>query len=138
MLAFWLGNVLYNIYLHPLCSYPGPWYTRASVLPFAYWLATGELTNVARWIHDQYGDSVRIAPNKLSFIQSQAWQEIHGEIAEMCLSKPAWSAKCALKAIARKRRKRGLTKIQASIWQGKTVHPQLCAHIQVIPCSINS
>lgn len=78
-LTLCIARPLYNLFLHPLRSYPGPWYARASVVPYTYWLATGELTSVARKIHEKYGDSVRLSPNKLSFIQSQVWRDIHGE-----------------------------------------------------------
>ena len=43
--------LLYNLCLHPLHSYAGPWYARASIVPYTYWLVTGELTNAARMRH---------------------------------------------------------------------------------------
>ncbi|ERF75985.1 hypothetical protein EPUS_01351 [Endocarpon pusillum Z07020] len=49
-----------------------------------------ELTSEARKIHEKYGDSVRLAPNKLSFIQSQAWPDIHGHRSE---KKKVWFEK---------------------------------------------
>jgi aspirochlorine biosynthesis cytochrome P450 monooxygenase len=74
-----LGRGIWNLYFHSLSSFPGPWYARASTLPYVYWLATGELTNTVRRIHEEYGDEIRIAPNKLSYVRSQAWPDIHGE-----------------------------------------------------------
>ncbi len=75
-----IGRVIYNVYLHPLRSYPGPWFARASRLPFLYYQISGRLPQeVMKW-HVKYGDTIRIAPNDLSFIQSQAWFDINGVI----------------------------------------------------------
>lgn len=73
-----IGRVLYNVYLHPLRSFPGPWFARASRVPFLYYQIGGRLPQeVMKW-HKKYGDTIRIAPNELSFIQGQAWFDIHG------------------------------------------------------------
>ncbi|KAL9122683.1 MAG: hypothetical protein Q9187_000769 [Circinaria calcarea] len=85
-----VGRPLYNLFIHPLRSIPGPWYTRASVLPFVFWLATGELASATRRMHEEYGETLRLAPNKLSFINSQAWLDIHGHRNE---KKKAWFEK---------------------------------------------
>ena len=75
-----IGRVIYNVYLHPLRSYPGPWFARASRVPFLYYQINGRLPQeVMKW-HEKYGNTIRIAPNDLSFIQSQAWFDIHGMI----------------------------------------------------------
>ena len=75
-----IGRTVYNLYLHPLRSYPGPWFARASRLPFSYYLVTGRLPQeVMKW-HEKYGDTIRIAPNDLSFIQGQAWFDVHGMV----------------------------------------------------------
>ncbi|KAF5875949.1 putative toxin biosynthesis cytochrome p450 protein [Botrytis fragariae] len=66
------------MYISPLRVYPGPWYARASIIPYIYWLATGELVHASQRTHEKYGPTVRLAPNKLSFTQSQAWFDIHG------------------------------------------------------------
>lgn len=73
-----LIKTVYNVYFHPLRSYPGPWLARASRIPFLYYQVTGNLPHgVKRW-HEQYGDTIRIAPNDISFVKSQAWFDIHG------------------------------------------------------------
>ena len=78
--VFFIGRTVYNLYLHPLRSYPGPWFARASRLPFSYYLVTGRLPQeVMKW-HEKYGDTIRIAPNDLSFIQGQAWFDVHGMV----------------------------------------------------------
>lgn len=75
-----IGRTVYNLYLHPLRSYPGPWFARASRLPFIYYLISGRLPQEMMKWHEKYGDTIRIAPNDLSFIQGQAWNDIHGII----------------------------------------------------------
>jgi len=39
---------------------------------------TGNLHSWVRGLHDRYGDIVRVAPDKLSFIDPQAWKDIYG------------------------------------------------------------
>ena len=73
-----IGRVIYNVYLHPLRSYPGPWFARASRVPFLYYQIDRSLCQeIMKW-HKDYGDTIRIVPTELSFIQSQAWFDIHG------------------------------------------------------------
>ena len=75
-----IARVVYNLYLHPLKSYPGPWFARASRIPFVYYQITGRLPQeMVKW-HEKYGDTIRIAPNDISYIQSQAWFDIHGMV----------------------------------------------------------
>lgn len=73
-----IGRTIYNLHLHPLRSYPGPWFTRTSCLPLIYYLITGRLPQKMMKWHEEYGDTIRIAPNDLSYIQGQAWFDIHG------------------------------------------------------------
>lgn len=72
-------KAIYNVYFHPLRKYPGPWIARASQLPFLYYQVTGMLPHAIKEIHEKYGHVVRIAPNDLSYLDSQAWFDIHGE-----------------------------------------------------------
>ncbi|KAK3681110.1 cytochrome P450 [Podospora appendiculata] len=73
-----LCQSIYNIFFHPLASYPGPLHYRACELPrlFQEWRGN----TVHRWaeLHDKYGDVVRIAPNQLSYISVSAWRDIYG------------------------------------------------------------
>ncbi len=48
-----------------------------SRIPYAYTLIKGDLTQRTKELHDQYGAVVRLAPNELSFIEGQAWQDIY-------------------------------------------------------------
>ncbi|KAE9980669.1 hypothetical protein BLS_008476 [Venturia inaequalis] len=76
-----LLNFVYNIFLHPLRSYPGPWYARISRLWYINRAFTGTLPCDIKKLHDQYGPVVRIAPNELSYNHPGAWQAIYGSNA---------------------------------------------------------
>ncbi|GLI82179.1 hypothetical protein PoHVEF18_010585 [Penicillium ochrochloron] len=73
-----LSWVTYNFFFHPLSKYPGPRACAVSTLPFALWLVRGKFPLMIHRLHEEYGEVVRIAPNKLSYISSQAWQDIAG------------------------------------------------------------
>lgn len=68
----------YNLTLHPLAGYPGPLLHRASSLPFFYHEWRG--TTVHKWaeLHARYGETVRIAPDQLSYTNPSAWRDIYG------------------------------------------------------------
>ncbi|GAM37130.1 benzoate 4-monooxygenase cytochrome P450 [Talaromyces pinophilus] len=77
-LVWTISNIVYNLYFHPLSSYPGPFLGRA----FNVYISILEMrgtqhTEVKKW-HDTYGEVVRIAPNTLSYNSGQAWEEICG------------------------------------------------------------
>lgn len=77
-LVWTASKIIYNLYFHPLRSYPGPFLGRA----FGVYLSILELrgtqhNKIKEW-HDTYGEVVRIAPNSLSYNSSQAWEEICG------------------------------------------------------------
>jgi cytochrome P450 len=72
------GLAFYNIYLHPLRSYPGPKLWCAFRLPHVYHQLNGDLTLRVKELHEQYGSIVRINPNELSYVTASAWKEIYG------------------------------------------------------------
>lgn len=72
---------LYNVFLHPLHSYPGPWYARISRFWYSYRFLRGTLSFDIKELHDKYGDVVRVAPNELSYANGDAWETIYGRIA---------------------------------------------------------
>jgi len=78
LLVLLLCYVLYNIFLHPLRRYPGPWYTAASRFWFITRVYHGTIVYDIKALHDKYGDVVRVAPNELSYVNPDAWQEIYG------------------------------------------------------------
>ncbi|TKA75602.1 hypothetical protein B0A49_03864 [Cryomyces minteri] len=74
-----VGYALYNVFLHPLASFPGPKSAAASYIP--QFIARGKGNNqYIKELHDKYGSVVRIAPNELSFTNPQAWRDIYGHI----------------------------------------------------------
>lgn len=70
--------MLYNVFLHPLRSYPGPLLWRASRLPFCIHHVSGRLSFQVLDLHRRYGDVVRIAPDELAFVDARAWKDIMG------------------------------------------------------------
>ncbi|KAK7753574.1 hypothetical protein SLS62_004432 [Diatrype stigma] len=78
VLAYIVSGVLYNLFLHPLRSIPGPIFLRVSNLPRAYHSVRGELPFYVANLHAKYGKVVRLGPNNLSFISPEAWKDIYG------------------------------------------------------------
>jgi hypothetical protein len=76
--VFALVKSFYNLYLHPLRSYPGPWLARASRWYYSYYLKRGILPQKTKQWHDRYGPCVRIAPDELSYNTAEAWEDICG------------------------------------------------------------
>ncbi|GFF57341.1 toxin biosynthesis cytochrome P450 monooxygenase, putative [Aspergillus udagawae] len=74
--VFALVKSFYNLYLHPLQSYPGPWLAHASRWHYSYYLKIGILPQKTRQWHDRYGSCVRIAPDELSYNTAEAWEDI--------------------------------------------------------------
>lgn len=70
--------VTYNVFFHPLCIYPGPKLWAATQLPYTFMFNSGKGPHVITALHDKYGDIVRVAPNKLSYTDPDAWREIKG------------------------------------------------------------
>lgn len=70
-------RVFYNLFLHPLRSYPGPLLWRVSGFPSAYYALQGTLDKKMLQIHRRYGTEVRIAPDELSFSDARAWKDVH-------------------------------------------------------------
>ncbi|KAI0109794.1 cytochrome P450 [Daldinia grandis] len=71
-------KLAYNIFFHPLASYPGPLYLVASDIPLAIFSLLGTSQYPLKAAHDKFGEIVRIAPGTLSYIKPQAWNEIYG------------------------------------------------------------
>ncbi|EGZ76753.1 cytochrome P450 [Neurospora tetrasperma FGSC 2509] len=81
ILLYIIGSAIYNIFFHPLASYPGPLLQRASPIPFSIRHCLGIQAFHTQTLHDKYGPVVRIAPNHLSFTDVRAWRDIFGHIA---------------------------------------------------------
>ena len=72
------AKALYNIFFHPLRSFPGPPSHAAFRFPYCYKLLRGTFPFDMLSLHRQYGDVVRVAPNELAFSHPDAWRDIMG------------------------------------------------------------
>lgn len=77
-LTYFLSNVVYNLYFHPLARFPGPLLMRGSRLPYVAKFTKGTLPYYMADLHRQYGEVVRVAPDELAFANPTAWNDIHG------------------------------------------------------------
>ncbi|QKX57066.1 uncharacterized protein TRUGW13939_04174 [Talaromyces rugulosus] len=72
-------HLLYNLFWHPLASFPGP--TIAAVTPLykAYidLVAKSSFVHTLEKLHAQYGDIVRVGPNEIHFSSPSAYLEIY-------------------------------------------------------------
>ncbi|KAI1143281.1 cytochrome P450 ClCP1 [Hypoxylon sp. FL0543] len=78
IVLFIVGKALYNAFLHPLRSFPGPFFWRISPYPRYIRQMKGDLPMYMTKLHAKYGPIVRISPNELSFSDPQAWKDIYG------------------------------------------------------------
>lgn len=62
--------------MHPLARFPGPELRGASNIPFIWDILKGSQAQSIEDLHDEYGDTVRIKPDTLSFASAQAWRGI--------------------------------------------------------------
>ena len=72
------STAIYNLFFSPLSRFPGPRLWALSRVPYVITLTKGDLTARVKEFHDRYGPIVRLAPNELSFIDGQAWQDVYG------------------------------------------------------------
>ena len=70
-------SAIYNVYFHPLRSFPGPTFAAATPLPFVWRLLNGRMVHWTTKLHAKHGVVVRVHPDELSFIGSSAWQDIY-------------------------------------------------------------
>ena len=72
------GYAIYNVYFHPLRTFPGPkaWIA----FPLLYHIAAmrGVVDMNVGALHEKYGEVVRFTTGHLSFITAQAWKDMHG------------------------------------------------------------
>ncbi|OTA99546.1 hypothetical protein M426DRAFT_16305 [Hypoxylon sp. CI-4A] len=70
-------QIVYNLYFHPLSKIPGPWFSAVSNAPYCWWLLGGRQPYKMVGLHNKYGNTVRIAPNEVSFSTAQSWKDIY-------------------------------------------------------------
>ncbi|OLL22475.1 Tryprostatin B 6-hydroxylase [Neolecta irregularis DAH-3] len=64
--------VFYQLYLHPLAAFPGPFWAKVSPLWPVMLLYNGQRHRAMRKLHSQYGDHVRVGINTLSICHRHA------------------------------------------------------------------
>ncbi|KAG2416045.1 hypothetical protein HFD88_007237 [Aspergillus terreus] len=72
-----LLNTLYNLFLHPLRSVPGPFLAKVSPLWNTYIALTAQQPFKIKEAHERYGPVIRIGPNELRFASPTAMTKIY-------------------------------------------------------------
>ncbi|KAK8121369.1 hypothetical protein PG999_005489 [Apiospora kogelbergensis] len=72
------AQVLWRRRFHPLRAIPGPWLNSISEIPAALALVKGDQHIYYQSLHEKYGNVVRVSPNELSFLSTEAREEIYG------------------------------------------------------------
>ncbi|PMD29339.1 cytochrome P450 [Hyaloscypha variabilis F] len=78
VLLYNVGNIIYDLFFHPIKRYPGPRIAAASRIPLTYNLLRGRAPQWIRSLHEKYGNVVRVAPDELSYRDLQGWKDIYG------------------------------------------------------------
>ncbi|KAK1570070.1 cytochrome P450 [Colletotrichum navitas] len=73
-----LSRIIYNIYLHPLCNYPGPKLYAATGLAHSRMVLSGRAHKKLEELHKQYGPVVRIGPNIIDWADPRAFKDLMG------------------------------------------------------------
>ncbi|KAJ6282208.1 cytochrome P450 [Bipolaris maydis] len=78
LLSSWhLGNIVYNLFFHPLKKIPGPFLARCSPIFMIRVLHRRRLNTIIADLHSKFGPVVRIGPNELSFSTVNAQKKIY-------------------------------------------------------------
>ena len=81
LLVYFVGLIIYNIFLHPLRSIPGPPLAKISKAWSRYGNLKGRKSHRIHAAHLRYGPVVRVAPNELSFSSPSAVRDIYSNDA---------------------------------------------------------
>ena len=68
---------LYRLYIHPLSRYSGPKLLAATNLVHIYHVLSGSWVHKVLALHEEYGPVVRVAPDEISYITEEAWNDIY-------------------------------------------------------------
>lgn len=68
---------LYRLYIHPLSCYSGPKLLAITNLIHIYHVLRGSWVHKVLALHEKYGPVVRVAPNEISYITEEAWNDIY-------------------------------------------------------------
>ncbi|KAF2195825.1 cytochrome P450 [Zopfia rhizophila CBS 207.26] len=81
LISYTILKIFYNLFLHPLRSYPGPLLARATILAFQRASIQGKIHLWQHDLHKKYGPVVRYSPDELSFIEPEVWKDVYGHKA---------------------------------------------------------
>ncbi|KAH7372153.1 cytochrome P450 [Cadophora sp. MPI-SDFR-AT-0126] len=76
--GYFIWNIVYNLYLHPLSSYPGPKLWAISNAPSVLAVLSGHSNKKITELHNKYGQVVRLGPNWMNYTHSDAFNQIAG------------------------------------------------------------
>ncbi|KAL2795238.1 cytochrome P450 [Aspergillus keveii] len=71
------GNVLYQLYLHPLSDVPGPTWYKLSPVPLRWSEIQVRRAPMLLGLHRKYGSTVRVGPNEISIADPAVYREIY-------------------------------------------------------------
>ncbi|KAK4445140.1 cytochrome P450 monooxygenase rdc4 [Podospora aff. communis PSN243] len=77
VLSVFVFRAVYFANFGPLSHYPGPWYASASDMVYRSLTASGTILPWLQAQHSKYGPVVRVGPDRLSYINPQAWKDIY-------------------------------------------------------------
>ncbi|RFU33682.1 hypothetical protein B7463_g2669, partial [Scytalidium lignicola] len=77
-LGYLLWIPIYNLFFHPLRSYPGPKLWAATRIPYTLNYLSGHAPKKILELHDTYGPVVRLAPDFLSYNHPEASKQVRG------------------------------------------------------------
>ena len=63
-MSYCIASAIYNVFFHPLRSFPGPVLFRSTALLKAYHNIRGDMGYRVKELHEKYGPVVRISPNE--------------------------------------------------------------------------
>ncbi|KAJ5719828.1 hypothetical protein N7493_006706 [Penicillium malachiteum] len=87
LLLWFLGSIVYHLYLSPLSRFPGPNTWAFSQIPLQLSVLRGHNHLDVTALHDRYGPVVRISPTELAFNTPRAFRDIYGAKPGGCLPK---------------------------------------------------
>ncbi|KAK3381046.1 cytochrome P450 monooxygenase [Podospora didyma] len=79
-IIYLIYTVVYELFMSPLSVYPGPPLWAITSIPYNIAFLSGHMPTIVTKIHERYGDVVRLAPNRLSYTDPEAWQAIRGHL----------------------------------------------------------
>ncbi|GME44582.1 putative cytochrome P450 [Neofusicoccum parvum] len=78
LVAYFSATIVYNLYFHPLASFPGPFLARSTLLWRLFHSMGGRFHIAIDREHKKYGSVFRVSPNELSFASVDSWKAIYG------------------------------------------------------------